>query len=592
MIPLVLGQVMVRGETVSNIAEIGDVALCFALDDGSEAGALPAPDGVVPAVDPAAMVCAVAALPVPVPQQGGAVLWDVAEDGGRDALQRVGRDAAPERGGSTLDAADRGKGLTGSDTTEGALPVALPLALPVKLPVVAAPVLAGNDPPRLPDVPDGADPRADSPLASPAPIGRGDGAGAQSGAGDAEQTVAAAPLVRAPVQDGSSLPPDGGVEFVPDPDSQGGDGPATGGGGAWVGPANADQSRPLPQDGERRPVKARDGVTARREGPDRPQDRGDMPTPAPLAKMQEMPPDSPPAQAIPLALPEGAANRLAPPPRLSRPVTDIGAVDAAAPRKPEWDLPDRPMPKQPADGIAAPSPPRSAGVVQVIGTKERPHGAEVPAQGADALAALPIARDPPAPPAKQADAPSRLPEAAVPVGGPSVGGVSSDVPVPVSGDVAPQGDVTAAAPAAAPAPVVDGTVAHRPAAMRHDLPPTVPAALVQQAQAGVDGPVTLTLSPEDLGPLRFEMQGRGDAIHVALVVERPETLDLLRRHSDQLVAEFRQAGFSGASFSFSGTGGQDRGSPRPAYYRADEGDGEIVTVKPRRPARDGLDLRL
>lgn len=127
------------------------------------------------------------------------------------------------------------------------------------------------------------------------------------------------------------------------------------------------------------------------------------------------------------------------------------------------------------------------------------------------------------------------------------------------------------------------------------LPPTVPAALVAQARAGEAGPVTVTLSPEELGILRFEMHGRGEAIHVALVVERPETLDLLRRHAEQLAGEFRQAGFAGASFSFSGGqagagGGAERWGASVRLWQG--GEEEAVTLPKARRAGTGAGLNL
>jgi flagellar hook-length control protein FliK len=90
--------------------------------------------------------------------------------------------------------------------------------------------------------------------------------------------------------------------------------------------------------------------------------------------------------------------------------------------------------------------------------------------------------------------------------------------------------------------------------------------MIEVAQAAPDGPVTLTLSPDDLGTLCFEVQQSADGVSVHLTVERSETLDLLRRHADQLMDAFRQSGFSGASFTFGGgEGGQrDRPPPPPA----------------------------
>ncbi len=134
-----------------------------------------------------------------------------------------------------------------------------------------------------------------------------------------------------------------------------------------------------------------------------------------------------------------------------------------------------------------------------------------------------------------------------------------------------------------------------------DLPPGVSAVLVAQAHIRSEGPVLVTLNPEELGTLRFEMRANGEALHITLVVERPETLDLLRRHSEQLASEFRQAGFAGASFSFSGfgagsgasAGGQDRAAPAP-YAPPDARGAADETVAPRkqRGAGAGLDLRL
>ena len=48
-----------------------------------------------------------------------------------------------------------------------------------------------------------------------------------------------------------------------------------------------------------------------------------------------------------------------------------------------------------------------------------------------------------------------------------------------------------------------------------------------------------------------------------MTVERPDTLDLLRRHADQLLSDLRQAGFGNATLSF-GQGRADDGRPTPA----------------------------
>lgn len=62
--------------------------------------------------------------------------------------------------------------------------------------------------------------------------------------------------------------------------------------------------------------------------------------------------------------------------------------------------------------------------------------------------------------------------------------------------------------------------------------------------------VELSLSPEELGKLRFDIVAHGDRLAVMVFAERPEALDLLRRHGDQLLQELRLAGFTQSSLNF------------------------------------------
>jgi flagellar hook-length control protein FliK len=95
----------------------------------------------------------------------------------------------------------------------------------------------------------------------------------------------------------------------------------------------------------------------------------------------------------------------------------------------------------------------------------------------------------------------------------------------------------------------------------------VAATLVQTIVEAETGTLHLVLTPDDLGKLRFEMTGSGDQMRIHLTVERPETLDLLRRNADQLLSEFRDAGYGEATLSFghSGEGGQQNAAP-PAVH--------------------------
>lgn len=93
------------------------------------------------------------------------------------------------------------------------------------------------------------------------------------------------------------------------------------------------------------------------------------------------------------------------------------------------------------------------------------------------------------------------------------------------------------------------------------LPPRLSADLVSLAKSSPGGPVEILLNPEELGQLRFEIHQKADQMRVVLSVERPETMDLLRRNAEQLLGEFRAAGFTGASLSF-GQWDQQSSDPR------------------------------
>lgn len=78
--------------------------------------------------------------------------------------------------------------------------------------------------------------------------------------------------------------------------------------------------------------------------------------------------------------------------------------------------------------------------------------------------------------------------------------------------------------------------------------------------------IEVALSPAELGHLRIELSQVGDGLRIVLSAERPETLDLLRRHADQLMAEVLDAGFSGAEMSFGAWSGPSDGDPSPRHH--------------------------
>jgi flagellar hook-length control protein FliK len=123
------------------------------------------------------------------------------------------------------------------------------------------------------------------------------------------------------------------------------------------------------------------------------------------------------------------------------------------------------------------------------------------------------------------------------------------------------------------------------------LPPTLAADLSALIARRPDGPVELTLSPEELGRLRISLTQEGDGLVVTVQVERADTLDLLRRNADVLLQEIRAAGFAGGSFSFSGWGGGASGGAGPQSFTA-RSEPPPPPAPPPAMAGTGLDLRL
>ena len=116
-----------------------------------------------------------------------------------------------------------------------------------------------------------------------------------------------------------------------------------------------------------------------------------------------------------------------------------------------------------------------------------------------------------------------------------------------------------------------------------------------------DGPVTLTLSPQELGTLHFVVQETENGLHLHLTVDQPATLDLLRKQGDLLISDLRQAGFHNASLSFAGQEGQSNGhrhedAPNPAPVASPYRDGDLPDTSnplpPSAPAGGTLNLRL
>lgn len=114
--------------------------------------------------------------------------------------------------------------------------------------------------------------------------------------------------------------------------------------------------------------------------------------------------------------------------------------------------------------------------------------------------------------------------------------------------------------------------------------------------------IEIRLDPEELGRVKIALHQEGDALRVTVQAERPETLDLLRRHGDRLAQELRGAGYEGASMSFGGwSQGEGRPSPDLAGHDAILADPSTALLPAGSPpasapllraAGPGLNLRL
>ena len=183
--------------------------------------------------------------------------------------------------------------------------------------------------------------------------------------------------------------------------------------------------------------------------------------------------------------------------------------------------------------------------------------------------------------------------------GPATALAFSPRPPPAADPLAPTGAVVPALAQILATPLATSVITSAPSFTPHAKP--LAATLIEHARNGGTESVELALAPDELGRLRMSMQAEGDVMRVLLSAERPETIDLLRRHADHLAQEFRQAGFSGATLSFGqwGAGGaahpQAQAQATPPAAPAPVAGPSPTQPTPRAPAVagvGGLDLIL
>lgn len=132
--------------------------------------------------------------------------------------------------------------------------------------------------------------------------------------------------------------------------------------------------------------------------------------------------------------------------------------------------------------------------------------------------------------------------------------------------------------------------------------PQVAAQILPALSRNPEGTTDIALAPEELGHVRLKLKpdaANPDRMVVMITFERPETLDLFRRHAGDLAEALRTAGYSGVDIGFGQEGGGASGSDRPqrpagtGFDKATASDGAgPIAPPPRLIAGASLDLRL
>ncbi|MGB1265926.1 MAG: flagellar hook-length control protein FliK [Nereida ignava] len=134
-----------------------------------------------------------------------------------------------------------------------------------------------------------------------------------------------------------------------------------------------------------------------------------------------------------------------------------------------------------------------------------------------------------------------------------------------------------------------------PAATPQNLPLSIARQISEATRNASDGTTEITLNPAELGRVRMSFSPTEAGMMVVLSVERPEVLELMKRHIEDLSQEFQSAGFGMASFDFSGGGSDtpnERSGSGPHIHIPDVASEVDVPVSPNLLRTSQLDIRL
>jgi flagellar hook-length control protein FliK len=141
------------------------------------------------------------------------------------------------------------------------------------------------------------------------------------------------------------------------------------------------------------------------------------------------------------------------------------------------------------------------------------------------------------------------------------------------------------------------------ASLARNIPATPPREIAQQLAAAIDraagDKIEIRLDPPELGRVQIELRIEDGRLHAAILTERPEVQDLMRRHADLLIRELEAAGHGRVSLDFASGSGerQDQGErpPQPslrAVYETGAPVAHAADGPARRTTLSGLDIRL
>ncbi len=136
-------------------------------------------------------------------------------------------------------------------------------------------------------------------------------------------------------------------------------------------------------------------------------------------------------------------------------------------------------------------------------------------------------------------------------------------------------------------------------AARMDLPQHVARQIADALQHMPNRPVEITLNPEELGRVRLGIASADSGIIVNVLAERPETVELMRRHISQLEAAFEAIGYRDISFAFSSGGSATADSSDDSGQPSGARDDDFGAQTPAETAQihlspqavTGLDIR-